>query len=84
MILVVIDLFSAIPVFVPDDCASLPFLVLDVRMVVVMVLGLVERIVSAKTVCSFLMRNSCCLRCRVRQEVLFVVRCKFLKYPGFG
>ena len=37
--MVVIDLIGALPVFVLDHCASLPFLVLDIRVVVVMVLG---------------------------------------------
>ena len=40
MILVVVDSFGAIPVFVLDDGASLPFLMFNVCVVVVMVLGL--------------------------------------------
>src|ERR1700722_5643363 len=39
VILVVIDLIGAIPVFVLDDGTFVPFLVFDVGVVVVMVLG---------------------------------------------
>ena len=39
VILVIIDFIAAIPVFVLDGGASLPFLVFDVGVVVVMVLG---------------------------------------------
>ena len=39
VILVVIDLIGAIPVFVLDDGTFVPFLVFDVAVVVMMVLG---------------------------------------------
>jgi len=39
MILVIVDFIAAIPVFVSDGCTFLPFFVLDVRVVVVVVLG---------------------------------------------
>jgi hypothetical protein len=39
MVLVVINFIAAIPVFVFHGCAFLPFFVLDVRVVVVVVLG---------------------------------------------
>jgi hypothetical protein len=39
MVLVVIDFIAAIPVFVFDRCTFLPVFVLDVRVVVVVVLG---------------------------------------------
>jgi hypothetical protein len=39
MILPVIDNLSALPVFMPDHGAFLPFFMLDVCVVVVMVLG---------------------------------------------
>jgi hypothetical protein len=39
MVLMVIDSFTAIPVFVPDGSAFLPFFVFNVRVVVVVILG---------------------------------------------
>ena len=67
VILAVIDSIAAIPVFVSDGCISLPFLVLDVRVVVVMVLGKdgaahkacgKDREPSSASVCSFFIENS--------------------------
>src|ERR1700729_2232358 len=39
LVLVVVDLFAAIPVFVLDGCTFLPFLVLNVGVVVGVILG---------------------------------------------
>jgi hypothetical protein len=39
VILVVVDFVAATPIFLLNGCAFLPFLVLDVRVVVVLVLG---------------------------------------------
>ena len=41
MVLAVVDMFAAVPVFMPDVLASLPFLVLDIVMVIPVVVVVV-------------------------------------------
>ena len=59
VIVAVVDSIAAIPVLVLHTFTFLPFLVLDIRVVVVMVLGkgdTAQRIESANTLCSFFIK----------------------------
>ena len=94
MILVVINSIPAIPVFMSNNLATLPFLMLDIRVVVVMVpilrknaappIRLVERIVSAKTVCSFFIENSFLAKMPPPHAVLFSFRLDYSLCGSFN